>query len=130
MENSELNPDEEDRAVRGLRREVMMLLLWAPSLGVLLPESIQEICDGRHLCAPCELLYLWLIGSAYSALSHAGYEDSPILPDQQGHHVSAWMSCGTLLELECSADHHFIPRLVDDLFCYSSWSDNHHLLLS
>ena len=45
MENSELNPDEEDRAVRGLRREVMMLLLWAPSLGVLLPESIQEICD-------------------------------------------------------------------------------------
>ena len=45
MENSEPISDEEDRAVRGLRREVMMLLLWAPSLGVLLPESIQEICD-------------------------------------------------------------------------------------
>ncbi len=45
MENSELNPDEEDRAVRALRREVMMLLLWAPSLEDLLGDSIQEICD-------------------------------------------------------------------------------------
>ena len=36
MENSELIPDEEDRDVRALRREVMMLLLWAPSLEDLL----------------------------------------------------------------------------------------------
>ena len=45
MENSEPIADEEDRAVRALRREVMMLLLWAPSLEDLLGESIQEICD-------------------------------------------------------------------------------------
>jgi hypothetical protein len=45
MENSEPIADEEDRAVRALRREVMMLLLWAPSLEDLLGDSIQEICD-------------------------------------------------------------------------------------
>ena len=45
MENSEPIADEEDRAVHALRREVMMLLLWAPSLEDLLGDSIQEICD-------------------------------------------------------------------------------------
>ena len=45
MENSELIPDEEDRAVRALRREVMMFLLRAPSLEDLLGNCIQEIRD-------------------------------------------------------------------------------------
>ena len=45
MENSELNPDEEDGSVRALRREVISFLLQAPSLEELLGDGTQEIRD-------------------------------------------------------------------------------------
>ena len=45
MENSELIPDEEDKQVRALRREVISFLMQAPSLEKLLGDGTQEIRD-------------------------------------------------------------------------------------